>query len=187
MDMRMIIKDYFSRHTVIYSLSFAAKTALADTVIGEQLVMQCGQHKIVLTCGHSEDIANRQKAGRHKVPVSLCNDNTVEFISKTGTSKRFGTYINGEYKDSTPIRLFCRVPERGEKFQIAVLTENPAEFLRFITGFSEDGTLLFDEKSNHLTPRGHGYFYEMSGEAGYFYEYLKNRPKSGLIEIQKAN
>ena len=186
----MDIQYKFSLHALIFCLSVfggvAAKPAKAITKVGEKLEMQCGEHRIVLTCGHSEEIANRQKISRYKGPLSLCNDNTVEFIAKNRTSKKFGTYSTGQYKDSTPIRLFCRVPTLGKKFQIAVLTENSADFLRFIAGFSEDGTVLFDETATHLTPPGYAYFYEMPGEAGYFDEYFKDRPRSRLLEIKEG-
>lgn len=187
----MTIQYKFSLHAVFFCLiSFgcvAAEPAKANTQVGEKLEMQCGEHKIVLTCGHSDEIANRQKASQYKGALSSCNDNTVEFIAKNGTSKKFVTYSKGQYKDSTPVRLYCRVATPGKKFQIAVVTENSADVLRgFVAGFSEDGTLLFDEKSNHLTTPGYAYFYEMPGEAGYFDEYFKARPRSGLLEIKEG-
>lgn len=187
----MDIQGKCSLHVVIFCLSVfggvAAKPANAFTQVGDRLEMQCGEHTIVLTCGHSNEIANRQKASQYKSALSLCNDNKVEFIAKDGTSKKFGTYSKGQYKDSTPVRLFCRVTTLGKKFQIAVVTENSADVFRgFIAGFSEDGTVLFDEKSNHLTPSGYAYFYEMPGEAGYFDEYFKNRPRSRVIEIKEG-
>lgn len=187
----MIIKYKFSLQAVVFCLivsgSLASKPAKAITQVNEKLEMQCGEHKIVLTCGRSDEIANRQRASQYKGTLSLCNDNTVEFIAKNGTSKKFGTYSKGEYKDSTPVRVFCRVATPGKKFQIAVVTENSAYVLRgFIAGFSEDGTILFDENSNHLTPPGYAYFYEMPGEAGYFDEYFKDRPRSRLLEIKEG-
>jgi hypothetical protein len=187
----MTIQYKFSLHAVFFYLivfgCVAAEPAKVMTQVGDKLEMQCGDHKIVLTCGYSDEIANRQKSSQYKGPLSMCNDNTVEFIAKNGTSKKFGTYSKGHYKDSTPVRLFCRVTAPGKKFQIAVVTENSADVLRgFIAGFSEDGTVLFDEKSNHLTPPGYAYFYEMPGEAGYFDEYFKNRPRSRVLEIKEG-
>jgi len=174
--------------SIMAGMFFSAVPEFANsvTLVGDKLEMLCGQHKIVLTCGHSIDIANRQRISRYKGSIRLCNDNTVEFIAKNGSFKKFSTYSSGQYKDSTPVRLFCRVPKVGKEFQVAILIENTAEFSRFIAGFSEDGTILFDDKSIHLIPSGYAYFHEMPGEAGYFDEYFKGRPRSRMIEIEEG-
>jgi hypothetical protein len=153
----------------------------ALTRVGDKLSMQCGAHKIVLTCGHSDEIAKRQK-----YYSSPCNYNEVEFIPKKGTSKKFGTYTKGAFKGSTPIGLFCRVPSAGKKFQVAVVIEAPEySTTAFIAGFAEDGTKLIDEEGNDLTPPGYAKFIEMPGQAAYWDEYHKNKPASRYIEIIK--
>jgi len=73
------------------------------TQVGEQLEMQCGEHKVVLTCGRSEKIATRQR----KYP-RLCNDNTLNFYAKDGTFKTFTTYKDGNLRDMTPMDASCR-------------------------------------------------------------------------------
>ncbi len=165
--------------TLTTVFNFAAATA--QTQINEQLSMQCGQHKIVLTCGHSDEIAIRQKKNPR-----LCNDNTVEFISNNGSFKKFGTYIKGTYKDSTPVRLYCRAPSSGKKFHIAIVMNNSANVLNgVIVGFAENGMQLIDEQEKDIAPTGYASFLPMPGEAGYANEAYKKRPAARLIEIKE--
>ncbi len=85
------------------------------TQLGEQLQMQCGDFKVVLTCRHSDEIATRQR----KYP-RLCNDNTLTFIKKDGSSKVFGTYESGRHRDKTPVDASCQQYLPINKYLVSV-------------------------------------------------------------------
>lgn len=91
------------------------------TEVGEQLQMQCGDFKVVLTCRHSDEIATRQR----KYP-RLCNDNTVTFLGKDGASKIFETYAKGKERDKTPVEAECEQYLPINKFQVRVLLHDTA-------------------------------------------------------------
>lgn len=91
------------------------------TEVGEQLQMQCGAFNVVLTCRHSDEIATRQR----KYP-RLCNDNTLTFIGKDGTSKVLGTYLSGRHRDKTPVDADCLQYLPVNKHLLHVLIDDTA-------------------------------------------------------------
>lgn len=91
------------------------------TQLGEQLQMQCGDFKVVLTCRHSDEIATRQR----KYP-RLCNDNTLTFLDKGGKPNVFHTYAKGKEVDKTPVEAECEQYLPINKYQVRVLLHDTA-------------------------------------------------------------
>ena len=125
-----------------------AQSVNSITQVGDKLEMQCGQHRIVLTCGHSDEIATRQKTYPR-----LCNDNKVEFIAKDGSSKTFTTFTKGQHRDKTSVRLICTALIPINLFQVSVQTHDTA--WSFGVLFSEQGMRLNDDSGKALQPKGY--------------------------------
>jgi hypothetical protein len=120
-----------------------AASAQPNTQVGEKLEMQCGEHRVVLTCGHSDAIATRQKTYPR-----LCNDNTVDFIAKDGSKKTFTTFSKGQHRDKTPMEVECEKLVPINIFRIRVWTNDTA--WSFATLLSEDGTRLTDDNGTRM-------------------------------------
>lgn len=131
------------RWLALPGLTLLALFAHADTQPGDRLQMQCGEHLVVLTCGHSDEIATRQKTYPR-----LCNDNRVDFIAKDGSSKTFTTFKKGQHRDKTPVRLICDVLLPINLFQVSVQVHDTA--WSFGVLFSEDGTRLNNDNGDSL-------------------------------------
>lgn len=148
---------------------------------GEKQEMRCGEHRIILTCGHSNEIQDRQRKY-----FRLCNDNMLEFIANDGEAKKFSTYSKGQHKDKTPVDVFCRISTSGKNRQVVVVTDNIGEIAdTFITGLSEDGTELIDERGEDLNLPGYKNFVVLPGYAAYWDEYYKSKPASSRISIKE--
>ena len=141
-------------------LAFSGLTLLAlfvhaDTQPGDKLQVQCGDHLVVLTCGHSDEIATRQKSRPR-----LCNDNKVDFVAKDGSTKTFKTYTKGRHRDKTPVRLICDVLLPINLFQVSVQVHDTA--WSFGVLFSEDGKRLNNDNGDSLKLKDYpGYTYRL--------------------------
>ena len=113
------------------------------TEVGERQEMQCGAHLIVLTCGHSDEIAQRQKSRPR-----LCNDNRVDFIAKDGNSKTITTVSKGPHRDKTPVQVDCIVLLPINAYEVAVWTHDTAS--TFAITAAENGVRLNDDKGKNL-------------------------------------
>jgi hypothetical protein len=113
------------------------------TTVGERQEMQCGEHRIALTCGHSAEIAQRQKTRPR-----LCNDNRVDFIAKDGSSKTITTFSKGPHRDKTPVEVVCSVLLRIDYYEVAVWTHDTA--WSFAITAAEDGVRLNNDKGTDL-------------------------------------
>lgn len=111
------------------------------TAVGEQQEMQCGDHRIVLTCKHSDEIAQRQITRPR-----LCNDNRVDVVPKDGSSKTITTFSKGLHRDKTPVRISCEVLLPIGIFQLAILAHDTAASFGVLA--AEDGTRLNDDTGN---------------------------------------
>lgn len=125
-----------------------AQSVNSITQVGDKLEMQCGQHRIVLTCGHSAEIATRQKTYPR-----LCNDNKVEFIAKDGASKTFTTFKNGQHRDKTPVEMVCKLLVPINIYELVVWTHDTVS--NFAIPFSEAGVRLNDDGGKDLQPKGY--------------------------------
>ncbi len=113
------------------------------TTVGERQEMQCGEHRIALTCGHSDEIAQRQKARPR-----LCNDNRVDFIAKDGSSKTINTFSKGRHRDKTPVEVVCSVLLPINYYEVAAWTHDTA--WSFAITAAEDGVRLNNDKGTDL-------------------------------------
>lgn len=113
------------------------------TTVGERQEMQCGEHRIALTCGHNDEIAQRQKTRPR-----LCNDNRVDFTAKDGSSKTITTFSKGPHRDKTPVRIMCEVLLPINIYQLAIFSHDTA--ISFGVLASEDGTRLNDDRGNRI-------------------------------------
>lgn len=115
------------------------------TQVGDQLEMPCGEHRIVLTCGHSEEIAQRQK-----YYPRMCNDNKLEFIAKDGSKKTFTTYIQGQHRDKTPIKVVCEEFLPINVFEIVAWTHDTVS--NFAVAFNEEGSRVNTDSGKDAKP-----------------------------------
>jgi len=113
------------------------------TTVGERQEMQCGEHRIALTCGHSAEIAQRQETRPR-----LCNDNRVDFIAKDGSSKTINTFSKGPHRDKTPVEVVCSVLLPIDYYEVAVWTHDTA--WSFAINAAEDGVRLNNDKGTDL-------------------------------------
>ena len=125
-----------------------AQSVNSITQVGDKLEMQCGQHRIVLTCGHSDEIATRQKTYPR-----LCNDNKVEFIAKDGSSKTFTTYTKGQHRDKTAVSAVCKVLQPINVYELVLWTHDTVS--NFAIPFSEAGVRLNDDTGTDHQPKGY--------------------------------
>jgi len=125
-----------------------AKPGEKVTMVGERQEMQCGEHRIALTCGHSDEIAQRQKTRPR-----LCNDNRVDFVAKDSSNKTITTFSKGPHRDKTPVRITCEVLLPINIFQLAIFAHDTAA--SFEVSVAEDGTRLNDDRGNRIKSKNY--------------------------------
>jgi hypothetical protein len=140
------------------------------TTVGERQEMQCGEHRIALTCGHSDEIAQRQNTRPR-----LCNDNRVNFIAKDGSSKTITTFSKGPHRDKTPVRIICQVLLPIDYYEVAVWTHDTA--WSFAINAAEDGVRLNNDKGTDLKLKNYPSY-------SYHVDYQESR-KVGELHIRE--